>query len=249
MSDDGVHLLKASRLSLPAQAQQLLLGLITEGTYRPGEQLPPEKDLAARLGISRPTLREALGNLEQQGVLVRRHGIGTFVTSGNSHPLQTGLERLESVMELAARQHVHAQVDALEIRQEPASQALAQSLQVLPHSLLTAIRRVIVVDGKPVAYLADYAPAALLSPVDLGEGFNGSVLELLRKKPDLPLGQALANIVAVNADRFLCEKLSVKPGQALLLLEETLFDPDGRPIEFSQNYFVPDFFRFHVVRR
>src|SRR5512136_106072 len=125
MTNNGVHPIKASRLSLSAQTQQYLLGLVEGGTYQPGEQLPGEKELAAQLGISRATLREALLNLEQDGVVVRRHGIGTFVAPGFGRRLEGGLERLESVLELAARQKLQVQVSDLEVRQAEADAELA----------------------------------------------------------------------------------------------------------------------------
>jgi DNA-binding GntR family transcriptional regulator len=75
------------------------------------------------------------------------------------------------------------------------------------------------------------------------------VLDLLRRKPDLEIAQAVADIVARDADAFLAQKLGIESGQAVLLLEETLFDHMGEVVEFSYNYFVPDFFRFRVVRR
>jgi GntR family transcriptional regulator len=114
---------------------------------------------------------------------------------------------------------------------------------------LTSIRRVIVVDGRPVAYMADYVVPTTLSHAEINESFGGSVLDLLREKHGSLIAQALANIVAINADHFLTRKLQVKSGQALLLLEETLYTEEGTPVEFSRNYFVPDFFQFHVVRR
>jgi len=55
--------------------------------------------------------------------------------------------------------------------------------------------------------------------------------------------------MALNADDFLAQKLGVEPDQAVLLMEETLFDRDGAVVEFSRNYFVPDCFCFHIVRR
>jgi len=63
------------------------------------------------------------------------------------------------------------------------------------------------------------------------------------------VAQAMADIMAIDADRFLVQKLKVSLGQALLLLEETVFDDAGRPLEFSRNYFIPSFFQFRVVRR
>jgi GntR family transcriptional regulator len=61
--------------------------------------------------------------------------------------------------------------------------------------------------------------------------------------------EALAQITATNADALLAEQLEVAPGQALLLMTETLFTDDNVPIGFSHNYFLPDLFRFHIVRR
>ena len=72
--------LKIDKTPLYLQARQHLLALIEDGTFRPGEQLPSEADLAGQLGISRPTLREALQHLERQGLIVRKHGVGTFVS-------------------------------------------------------------------------------------------------------------------------------------------------------------------------
>jgi GntR family transcriptional regulator len=88
--------IKVDKTPLYLQARQYLLSLVEDGTFQPGEQLPSEADLAVQLGISRPTLREALHNLEQEGLIVRRHGVGTFV-SRRTLVLESGLEVLESL--------------------------------------------------------------------------------------------------------------------------------------------------------
>jgi len=150
---------------------------------------------------------------------------------------------------LAARQGMQVGFDDLQVQKEPASSELAGELRVTPGTSLTSIRRVIMVDKIPVAYMLDVAPGSILSPADVDKTFRGSVLDLLRQKQEIQVAQAVANIVAVNAGAFLAEKLTIEPGQAVLLLEETLFDQQGDVIEFSRNYFSPDFFRFHVVRR
>lgn len=249
MTDNGVQPLKANRLSLSAQAQRYLVGLIEEGTYRPGQRLPSENELAVQLGISRPTLREALLNLEQEGIVIRRHGVGTFIAPGYEHQLESGLERLESVLEIAARQGLSIQCQGLQAQEEPATRKLADKLQTEPGTSLLRVDRVLVADGIPVSYMVDYTLGTILSLEDINDAFNGSVLDLLRQKSDLQVVQAQADIVALNADSFLAKKLKVKSGQAMLLLEELLFDQDGKAIEFSRNFFVPEFFRFHVLRR
>lgn len=248
MTDDLVQPIRTSRISLSLQAQQYLLSLIEDGSYEPGEQLPSEFELAAQLGISRPTLREALLNLEQEGFIVRKHGVGTFVAAGYRNRLESGLERLESVLELAAQQKMRVAVRDLVVSEEPAGAELAEWIRITPGLPVTVVRRVIVVDEVPVAYLVDSVPGSILSPADVTADFHGSVLDLLRQKPGVRVAHAVANIVAINADPFLAGKLGVNPGQALLLLEETVHDGAGQPFEFSRNYFVPEFFRFRVVR-
>ena len=249
MTDDIVQRLKPNRVSLATQAQQYLLGLIEGGTYQPGEQLPSETDLAGQLGISRPTLREALQNLEQEGVVVRRHGVGTFVTNGYRGRLEGGLERLESILELGGRQGMKLRYQDLQLREELAEPDLCDKLRVQAGTRLTSVQRVIVADRRPVAYMIDLVPASILSVADFGAGFTGSVLDLLRQGQEMQVGQAVAEIVALSADTQLAAKLAIEPGQAVLLLEEVVVDTEGRALDCSRNYFVPEFFRFRVVRR
>jgi GntR family transcriptional regulator len=100
-----------------------------------------------------------------------------------------------------------------------------------------------------VAYLLDLAPASLLAPEEIDGAFDGSILNLLKRRSDLCLSHAVAEIQAISAGDELGALLKVKPRQVLQLLEETLYNGDGVPVEFSRNYFVPDFFQFRVVRR
>jgi len=241
--------LRTDRRPLHLQVQQHLLNLIESGTYEPGQQLPSEADLAAQLGISRSTLREALLNLEQEGVITRKHGVGTFVAPGYGHRLESGLERLESILALAARQGMTTQMRGLSVEQVPAGEELAERLDVPPDTPLTCVRRTIVVKRRPAAYLVDYSPVAVLPPQAIGASFSGSVLDLLMEENGIRIREALAEITAINADVLLAEQLEVEPGQALLLLAETLFTDDHGPVWFSRNYFLPDLFRFHVLRR
>jgi len=242
-----MHLARLDRRPLYAQVHDRLLAFIRESGLEPGERLPSEADLAGRLGISRTTLREALRLLEEEGVIVRRHGVGTFVAA-NRH-LESGLERLESVLALAARQGMETRMEDLEVAVVVADRAIAERLGVERGAPVTSVCRTILVEDRPVAYLEDLVPASWMLPEHLNEGFTGSILDLLRRRYPHHVQEALAEITAVRAGRPLARKLRVHPGAALLLLEETLFDTTGQPVDFSRNYFVPDRFRFHVVRR
>jgi GntR family transcriptional regulator len=174
--------------------------------------------------------------------------VGTFIAPGYGERLESGLERLESVLQLAARQGMQPQCTALHIEVMPADEEVATRLEVPEDTEVTHVRRVITVEGKPVAYMHDIVPTSFLAPPDIDEKFAGSVLDLLRQRGKPVLAQAVADIVALTARPPLLEKLSVKRCQALLLLEEILLDEEGTIVDFSRNYFVPQFFRFHVIR-
>lgn len=249
MTDDVVQRLKPNRVSLATQAQQYLLGLIEGGAYQPGEQLPSETDLAGQLGISRPTLREALQNLEKEGIVVRRHGVGTFVANGYRGQLEGGLERLESILELGERQGMKLRYQDLQLQEVLADPELCEKLQVPAGTRLTSVQRAIVADGRPVAYMIDLVPTSILSVADFDAAFTGSVLDMLRQGQEIQVGQAVAEIVALSADAQLAAKLAIEPGQAVLLMEEVVFDTEGGTLDCSRNYFVPEHIRFRVVRR
>ncbi|MEN8180458.1 MAG: GntR family transcriptional regulator [Pseudomonadota bacterium] len=248
MTDNKLQPIK-DKMFLSARARQYLLDLFNDGTYTPGEQLPSETELATQLGISRPTLREALHDLESEGAIIRKHGVGTFVASSYNHRLETGLERLESVLTLARQQGSLVHCTDLLVKVESASLEEANKLQIEHGSALTSISRIIVVDHKPSAFMLDLVPASILPPEDVDSSFKGSVLDLLGQKHDLHAAWAVTDIVACSADEQLAENLNVPLGQALLLLEELLYNAEGLPLEFSLNYFVPNLFRFHLVRR
>lgn len=244
-----MHELKIDRRPLHIQARQYLLELIEEGTYEPGQQLPSESDLAAQLGISRPTLREALFNLEQEGFIVRKHGVGTFVAPTYSRRVKSGLERLESILALADRQGMSTEMLRLSVKRVSADELVAEKLALELGAPLTCVRRTIAVDGRLAVFLVDFASPTVLPRDALDESFNGSVLDLLVRRSNVCVREALAEITAVNADALLAGKLEVASGQALLLLSETLFNEELTPIEFSRNYFLPGLFDFRILRR
>lgn len=245
-----MHQLKIKKAPLHLQAQQLLLSLIEDGTYRPGERLPSEIDLAAQLGISRPTLREALLRLEQQGVISRRHGVGTFVSS-HTPVLESGLEILESVERQARRIGLNTKVVHLNITERPAS---SEELAMLlfppgePPNVLS-VDRVIAVESRSVAYLKDVVPRIYLRQEDLGDQFSGSVLDiLLQRGAPLPV-TSRTEIIAEGAKAQIARCLGIQPGTALLKLIGQLYSRDEKVLDYSTSYFIPGYFKFHVMRR
>jgi len=232
--------------SHPYQRLQTSLAEIIANTP-PGDRLPSEPDLARNLGVSRATLREAMRSFEGQGLIRRRQGVGTFVV-GHTRVLESGLEVLESIETLAQRIHLEVSMGALHVTELVADGQYAQVLGIHDGTKLVQVSRVIVAENRPVAYLVDILPEDVLAPSDLREGFTGSVLDLLLKRGDPSLSHSRSEIKAVAALGEVARALEIQRGDVLLLFVAHLFTTTGRVIDYSFSYFLPGYFRFHVVR-
>lgn len=230
----------------PFQRLQVqLANLITNATA--GERLPSEPELAKQLGVSRATLREAMRAFEGQGLIRRRQGVGTFVV-GHPQVIETGLEVLESIESLAKKINLPVTMGALNVAQVSANAQQAEALQVTEGSPLIQVSRVIRTQERPVAYLVDVLPEDVLTPAELREGFTGSVLDFLLRRGNPPLTQSHTEIRAVSAPSDVAHALEVQRGDVLLLLVARLFAVNGQVVDFSLSYFLPGYFKFHVVR-
>ncbi len=213
-----------------------------------GERLPSEPELAHRLGVSRATLREAMRSFEGQGLIRRRQGVGTFVVS-HKQVIESGLEELNSIETLAHNIGLQVEMGDRHIEEIAANAAQAEALSVAENDRLVQVTRIICAENRPVAYLIDVLPADVLNPSDLSEGFTGSVLDLLLKRGNPALANSVAEIQAVAASPEIARALQIQRGDVLLLLVARLFAASGKVIDFSFSYFLPGFFKFHVVRK
>jgi GntR family transcriptional regulator len=235
---------------LSQQVANDILASIEAGTLaRPGDGLlPSEAELSQRYGVSRATIREALSRLEQRGVIIRRHGVGTFVNSQRP-VIESGLERLESLDTLAQRMGLQTQMKDLRLEERVATESEARQLRIPDGSSVLAVSRVISIGDRRVAYLVDIVPTDVLSMQDLKDGFVGSVLDIFLRLGRPALSHSLTEISMENANEIVARQLSLHRGEMLLKLTAQLFSLDGRVVDYSHSFFVPGYFRFHVVRR
>jgi len=215
---------------------------------KPDEKLPSEPQLARELRVSRATLREGMRTFEAQGRIRRRQGIGTFVV-GETRVIDTGLEVLESIESLASRIELSVSMGALEVSEISATGEQAESFQVPDGSTLVKVARIIYTDQRPVAYLVDILPPDILTEKELTAGFTGSVLDFLQKKGKPVLKESFTDIKAVAAQAKIAKMLEIQRDDVLLLFTASLYDVQNRVIDYSLSYFVPGYFRFHVIRR
>jgi GntR family transcriptional regulator len=214
----------------------------------PGSALPSEPRLARQLGVSRSTLREAMRPFEQRGLVTRRQGVGTFVSS-QPQVIEAGLEQLVSIQRLAARQGLQTSMGELRVLRRQPNQAEIEEGGWAGIGQVLQIERVILSEGRPVAFLVDCVPQALLPGDSLGVGFSGSVLDLFLERGEPALDYSRTDLTAVGAPPDIARRLRLQSGEVLLSMRASLYDVQGGVVDRSHSYFLPDPFRFHVVRR
>jgi DNA-binding GntR family transcriptional regulator len=243
----------ATRVSLVDVAEEALRTWLATGRHRPGERLPPEQELSSRLGISRGTLRTALGRLEESGEIVRRQGSGTYVGRAPTSSLDEGLEKLISYSELARRRGVRLELGELEVEQRRLGDELATLFGAGPADEATTITRVLLMDGAPGSWMRDVvAPAVKLPPearlrraLDRGE----MVLDVLLDQ-GIPVAYTRAHIgarVLTKRDRV-GRALHVGETLAALEMKHVTSTAEGTPLMHSTDVFLPRSLDLHVMR-
>jgi GntR family transcriptional regulator len=227
---------------LQAELAKLISSLPAES------RLPSEPELARRMGVSRATLREAMRSFEGQGLIRRRQGVGTFVMA-TVPVLDSGLEVLESIETLAQRTNLPVNMGELQVQQVEADEDHAAALNVPVGTQLTRVARVIYTENRPIAYLVDTVPADILTIAEVEPGFTGSVLDLLLRRGDPKLVQSRTDIRAIGATSEVARALQVQRDDVLLHFVAYLYSKDSRVVDYSFSYFLPGYFRFHVVRK
>ncbi len=211
-------------------------------------RLPSEPTLAKKMGVSRATLREAMRSFEGKGMIRRRQGVGTFVAA-KVPVMETGLEVLESIGTLAQRSGLTVRMGELQIQQITADEETADMLNLEVASELTRVARIIYTDNRPIAFLVDSLPVGILPVEELQADFTGSVLDLLLQRGAPKLVQSRTEIKAVGATSEVARALQIQRDDVLLYFAAQLYTDENRVIDYSISYFLPGYFRFHVVRR
>jgi DNA-binding GntR family transcriptional regulator len=249
----SASLTREGKPSLVDIAEEALRTWLAGGRHRPGERLPPEQELSAHLGISRGTLRTALGRLEETGEIVRRQGSGTYVGKAPSTTLDEGLEKLVSYSELARRRGVTLELGELSVEERRVGDEVAELFGVAPDTPAPTITRVLLLDGQPGSWMRDvvHPEVELPSTARLRQALERGqmVLDVLLKH-GVPVAYTRAHILArvlTKRDRV-GTALGVSETTAALEIEHVTCTAEGAPVEHSTDVFLPRSLDLHVMR-
>jgi GntR family transcriptional regulator len=225
----GVRLDHSSPVPLYHQAAQALEQAIDDGRLARGSKLDGELDLAERLGISRPTMRAALKQLVDKGLLIRRRGVGTVVAT---KPVRRAVA-LTSLYDDLKESGREPATRVLDFEKTLCPPEIAEQLGLGPADPVLRLERLRVAGSDPIAVMHNFVPVGLLE-IEREDLELTGLYDLFRQSGIAP-HVATQRVGARKAGDEEAELLEVEPGDPVLTMTRTAYDTRGRAIEYGSH--------------
>jgi DNA-binding GntR family transcriptional regulator len=232
---------RSGPIPLYFQVAQKIESAIMDGELPAGSRLENEVALGDRLGLSRPTVRRAIQELVDKGLLVRRRGIGTQVVHGQ---VTRGVE-LTSLFEDLTRSGKKPSTKMLEVKEVKADSKMAEILAVALGSPILYVKRLRLADNVPVSILENWLPADFVD-LDRDAMIEHGLYQLLRSR-GVNIRVAKQRIGARKSTTLESELLEIDKNSAVLTMDRTAYDNSGRAVEFGHHCYRPDLYSFEVT--
>lgn len=233
---------KNSRIPLHRQAEQFLRNLISSEEYREGKMLPNEIELSEQLKISRNTLRQAINKLVNEGLLIRKSGVGTRVAEKNIYSEASNWLSFSQEMKVLG-----IKVENFELhisKQKPSEEAhLFFSIENEETKLLR-LERLRGKENFPFVYfISEFNPSI---PLTGTEDFNRPLYEILKNDYQITVKTSKEEIKAASANNFIASKLEIQTGDPILIRRRAVSDVNGVPIEYNIGWYRADSFTYKI---
>jgi GntR family transcriptional regulator len=232
-----------SEQPLYIQIKELLRGRILDGTYPPHAQLPSESEMIAAFNVSRITVRQALGDLENEGLIFRLHGKGAFVSKPKAFQ---DLGRLQGFGEAMRQMGYETFSRVLGMQTMTPSPQVREHLALGKRARVTELRRVRYLNREPISVDVSYLPTAIGQRLAKEDLATRDVFVILENDYGLTLGHADLQIGAVQADETLAAQLQVNADSPILFIERLTHGADGTPIDYEHLFYRADAFQYRV---
>lgn len=245
MADAADTLFGAESIALPQggplylQLKRWIEDAVHRGAIRPGDALPSERDLAARVEMSRVTVRKAVQHLVREGILVQRHGSGTYVAP-QPNRVEQSLSQLTSFAEDMARRGMAVRSVFLDRGLYAPSPEETVTLGLSSGENVARVARLRISSDTPLAIERAAISASILPDP---EAVGTSLYAHLERTGNRPV-RAIQRIRAANLNEEDAALLEVSPGVAALHIERTSYLASGRVVEFTRSIYRGDTYDF-----
>jgi len=244
-----MDIFRSEKRSIPLyfQLEQVIRSKILMGEFVPGEQIPTEKDFCMTYQVSSITARQAILNLVNEGLLIRRQGKGTFVTEGLRNPKNIKTLCLSGDVNDVIPEGLKAQdVKVLDIVKVKSPRRVARSLNLEDGKEIILVRRIRSENNTAISYIKNYLPLEIGEQIKAEDLCIYPMLDILRNQLGIPVRGGIQYVEAIVADHDVASALSVGVASPILYLDTMIFEERQRPVEFVQTFYRPDQFRFTV---
>jgi DNA-binding GntR family transcriptional regulator len=232
---------RASPVPLYHQLAEQLIAAISDGTLRPGDPFENEQAMSDRLSLSRPTVRRAISELVNKGLLVRRRGIGTTVANQMVHRKA----ELTSLYDDLEREGRTPRTDVLSLNCEAHDDRAAEALGLPPGTPVVAIVRLRYAGDAPLAIMRNWLPPAMNDLT--AEALEKEGLYALLRARGIRPSVARQRIGARNATAEERRTLQLTKAEPLVTMTRSAYDADGIPVEFGDHCYRADQYSVEVV--
>lgn len=231
-----------------AQIRDALLELIQTRNLGLGDKLPSEERLTEEFGISRPTLREALKILEQDGIIRTEHGRGRFIMAGAALYIERPITTFESVTDMVEGFGYTATTRLLSVTEISADAEIAKGLHCPEGTAVLRIERLRSEGARAILYSLDFIKVETAGNTASAIDWSASIVQTLRRRSVAPVAStAMVSAAFVPADAV--KKWQFADFGPSLLVTETCFTAEGLPVLFSKDYHHGKYFSFSFARR
>jgi GntR family transcriptional regulator len=227
------------------QLKRLFEREIVSGRWKPGDRIPSETETCARFGLSRATVRQAFGVLENEGFVRRARGQGTFVEDGRTRSwlLQSSEGFFHDEVDRMGRD-VTSRIVRADV--EPLPLWASEALGMPKRSEGVTVERLRFVDGELALYVINHLPEHLAGTVFGSDIERGSLYECLAEKEGITVHGGLRTVEAVVAEGKLAELLEVTFGAPLVFIESVSWDWDLKPFDCYHAWLRTDRMKIEV---
>jgi GntR family transcriptional regulator len=216
--------------------------------YAEGGRLPGENAMAAEMGVSRGTVRQALAILQHEGLISRHQGSGTYANP-NVLGIPARIDFAYEFSELITASGYQSTIKTLEIRQEAASSATASALDIKPGAPVLYLRKLFLANGQPAIYVHELLSTALiLEPYEHAE-LEQPMWHFIERRCHRQLKYGLSELIPSLAVDDVAELLAVAAGSPVLKFDEVFFGIHNEPLTQAIIYFHEPLIRFHALRK
>jgi GntR family transcriptional regulator len=231
----------SSQVPLYYQLASLLRNKISSGEFAVGVKIPTEAELVIDYGVSRITVRQALRSLEEEGLIRREAGRGTFV---NDPKAFTGTLQLDGSLDDLMSMGLATKAQLLDHKTLSVSGQEAERLDLESGAKIVRCTRIRFVGDQPYSYIVNDLPYEIGRRIPRNYLKSGSILQFLEQELGILLMSAEQSVRATLADAVVAPRLDVPIGAPLLFVDRVVFDEEGRKVERVRTYYRSDIYNF-----